>query len=30
MAVLWTFRESTLGRHVRQEFMRNAWLDFTP
>src|SRR4030095_6378263 len=30
MAVLWTFREPSLGRHVRREFMRNAWLDFTP
>ena len=30
MAVLWTFREPSLGRHVRHEFMRNAWLDFTP
>ena len=30
MAVLWTFREPSLGRHVRRAFMRNAWLDFTP
>ena len=29
MAVLWTFREPSLCRHVRREFMRNAWLDFT-
>ena len=30
MAVLWTFREPSLGRHVRRECMRNVWLDFTP
>jgi hypothetical protein len=30
MAVLWTFREPSLCRHVRREFMRNALLDFTP
>jgi hypothetical protein len=30
MAVLWTFREPSLGRHVRRGLMRNAWLDFTP
>ena len=30
MAVLWTFREFSLCRHVRRELMRNAWLDFTP
>ena len=30
MAVLWTFREPSLCRHVRREFMRNAWLDLTP
>jgi hypothetical protein len=30
MAVLWTFRELSLCRHVRREFMRNALLDFTP
>ena len=30
MAVLWTFHESSLYRHVRREFMRNAWLNFTP
>ena len=30
MAVLWMFREPSLGRHVRREFMRNAVLDFTP
>ena len=29
MAVLWTFRESSLGRHVCRELMRNVWLDFT-
>ena len=29
IAVLWTFRAPSLGRHVRREFMRNAWLDFT-
>ena len=30
MAVLWTFREPSLYRHVRCELMRNALLDFTP
>jgi hypothetical protein len=30
MAVLWTFREPSLCRHVRCELLRNAWLDFTP
>ena len=30
MAVVWTFREPSLGRHVRRGLMRNAWLDFTP
>src|SRR5215510_10925339 len=30
MAVVWTFREPSLCRHVRREFMRNALLDFTP
>ncbi len=30
MAVLWTFREPSLGRHVRRQLMRNALLDFTP
>ena len=30
MVVLWTFCEPSLCRHVRREFMRNAWLDFTP
>jgi hypothetical protein len=30
MAVLWTFREPSLGRHVRRELLRNAVLDFTP
>ena len=29
-AMLWTFREPSLGRHVRRGLMRNAWLDFTP
>jgi hypothetical protein len=29
-AVLWTFREPSLGRHVRRELRRNAWLDFAP
>src|SRR5262249_8889302 len=30
MAVLWTFRELSLCRHVCRELLRNAWLDFTP
>jgi hypothetical protein len=30
MAVLWTFRAPSLGRHVHREFMRNALLDLTP
>ena len=30
MAVLWTFREPSLGRHVHRELLRNAWLDFAP
>ena len=30
MAALWTFRKLSLCRHVRREFMRNAWPDFTP
>ena len=30
MAVLWTFREPSLCRHVRRELLRNALLDFTP
>ena len=30
MAVLWTFRELSLCRHVRREFMRNALRDLTP
>src|SRR4029453_17062566 len=30
MAVLWTFRAPSLGRHVCRELLRNAWLDFTP
>ena len=29
MAVLWTFREPSLGRHVPHEFMRNAVLNLT-
>src|SRR5262244_709657 len=29
MAVLWTFLEPSLCRHVLRELMRNAWLDFT-
>src|SRR5262249_46804352 len=29
-AVLWTFSEPSLGRHVPHEFMRRAGLDFTP
>jgi len=29
MAVLWTFREPSLGRQVHRELLRNAWLDFT-
>jgi hypothetical protein len=28
-AVLWTFHEPSLGRHVRRELLRNALLDFT-
>jgi len=28
MAVLWTFREPSLGRHVHRELLRNAWLYF--
>src|SRR2546429_4649935 len=27
MAVVWTFREPSLGRHGRRAFMRNAWFD---
>jgi hypothetical protein len=30
MAVVWKFREPSLGRHVRRELLRNAWRDFTP
>jgi hypothetical protein len=30
MAVLCTFREPSLGRHVHRELLRNAWLDFAP
>src|SRR5438093_4930048 len=30
MAVLWTFREPYLCRHVRRALMRNVLLDFTP
>jgi hypothetical protein len=30
MALLWTFHEVSLSRHVRRELMRNALLDFTP
>ena len=30
MVVFWTFREPSLDRHVRREFMRNVWRDFTP
>ena len=30
MAVLYTFREPSLCRHVHRELMRNAWLDFAP
>ena len=30
MAVLWTVREPSLGRHVHRECMRNAVLDVTP
>ena len=29
MAVLWTFREPSLGRHVPHELMRNAVLNLT-
>ena len=29
MAVLWTFREPSLCRHVRRDLLRNALLDFT-
>ena len=30
MAVLWTFREPSLYRHVRRELLRNVVLDFIP
>jgi hypothetical protein len=30
MAVLWTFHEFSLCRHVRRELLRNALLDFIP
>ena len=30
MAMLWQFRQPSRCRHVRREFMRNAWLDYTP
>src|SRR5882724_8627320 len=30
MAVLWTFREPSLGRHVHRKLLRSALLDFTP
>src|SRR4029453_14696126 len=30
MAVLWMFREPSLGRHARRELLRNAWVDLTP
>jgi hypothetical protein len=30
MVVVWTFRTPSLDRHVRREFMRNVWRDFTP
>jgi len=30
MAVLWTCRAPSLGRHVRRACLRNTWLDFTP
>ena len=30
MAVLWTFREPSLCRHVHRELLRNAVLDVTP
>jgi hypothetical protein len=30
MAVLYTFRESSLCRHVHRAFIRNAVLDVTP
>ena len=30
MAMLCTFHEPSLGRHVHRELLRNAWLDFAP
>jgi hypothetical protein len=30
MAVLWTCRALSLGRHMRPELLRNALFDFTP
>jgi hypothetical protein len=30
MAVVWTFREPSLYRHVHRELLRNTSLDFTP
>ena len=30
MAVLWTFREPSMGRHGHRELLRNAVLDLTP
>jgi hypothetical protein len=30
MAVLWTCRAPSLGRHMRCELLRNALFDFTP
>jgi hypothetical protein len=30
MAVLYTFRERSLDRHVHRELLRSAWLDFAP
>jgi hypothetical protein len=30
MAVLWTFREPSLGCHVHRALLRSVWLDVTP
>jgi len=30
IAVLWTFREPSLGRQIHRELLRSAWLDVTP
>src|SRR5215831_19590271 len=30
MAVVWTCRAPSLGRHMRRELLRNALFDFTP